>query len=137
MNKLEARKMTTVYFIKLILVVCVALDSNKNLQKIHIYKNLILILFITLDLFFTIKCTFSPFNAFLTLQTFIIQCNLLKDQYFFVLNICIFFFKYTTYTTFIVLFSVVYRHSYSHHGGIKPLKTPFTVRTQKERNVLF
>lgn len=51
MNKLEAKKMTTVYFIKWILVVCVALDSNKNLQKFHIYKNVILILFITLDLF--------------------------------------------------------------------------------------
>lgn len=51
MNQFEARKMTTVYFIKWILVVCVALDSNKNLQKSHIYKNVILIMFITLDLF--------------------------------------------------------------------------------------
>lgn len=51
MNQFEARKMTTVYFIKWILVVCVALDSNKNLQKSHIYKNVILIVFITLDLF--------------------------------------------------------------------------------------
>lgn len=51
MNKLEARKMTTVYFIKLILVVCVAFNSNKNLQKSHIYKNVILFMFITLDLF--------------------------------------------------------------------------------------
>ncbi len=42
--------MTTVYFIKLILVVRVALDSNKNLQKSHIYKNVILFMFITLYL---------------------------------------------------------------------------------------
>lgn len=51
-NKLEARKMTTVYFIKWILVVCVALDSNKNIQKSpYIYKTAILTRFITLPLF--------------------------------------------------------------------------------------
>lgn len=58
--------MTTVYFINWILVVCVALDSNKNLQKSHMYKKLILIIFFLLFLnyYFYNKMYFSPIECF-------------------------------------------------------------------------
>lgn len=42
------------------------------------------------------------------------------------------------HTIFVFIFySVVHRHSNSHHGGIEPLKTPFTVWTQKREECSF
>lgn len=106
MNKLGARKMTTVYFIKWILVVCVALDSNKNLQKSLIYKNVILSCLSLLFYFFN-KMYFFPNERILSTSDFhhTMQLTEKTNIFFFVLNICIsFFFKYTTYTTFIIFF---------------------------------
>lgn len=93
MNKLGARKMTTVYFIKWILVVCVALDSNKNLQKSLIYKNVILSCLSLLFYFFN-KMYFFPNERILSTSDFhhTMQLTEKTNIFFFVLNICICFF---------------------------------------------
>lgn len=100
--------MTTVYFIKLILVVCVAFISNKNLQKSHIYKMshcCIQCICVALDLFLK-QDVLSPFITcfffFFAHQTLIAQCNLLKRSTF---SSNIFsFLKYTTYITHIFFY---------------------------------
>lgn len=93
---LKARKMTTVYFIKLSLVLCVAFNSNKNLQKnIPYIQKIILFLSITL-FYFTSKMFFFP--RILALQT-LSTMHFTEKDYFYVLNIWIFL-EYTTYTTF-------------------------------------
>lgn len=63
--------------------------------------------------------------------TFITQCNLLKRPFFCLKHL--YLFLNTPHTPHLIFFfSVAYHHSYSHHGGIWPLKTPFIVRTQRE-----
>jgi len=88
---------------------------------------------LSLDFFFRIKSAASPterstldFHHTMQLAE---KTNFFKHLYL--------FFKYPAYTTFILFFSVVCRHSYGHRVGIKPLKISFAVKTQKERNVLF
>lgn len=92
MNKLEARKMTTVYFIKSILVVCVALDSNKNLQKSpHIYK-MPFWSGLSLFIYFYNKRYVFPTELIVSTSDFHHTMQLTeKTDIFFLLNICIFF----------------------------------------------
>ena len=76
--------------------------------------------------FFRIECIFSTSDFHHTTQL-TEKTNIL----FFFLNVCIFLYT-TSHTARLSFLSVVYCRSYSRGGGVEPLRTPFTVRTQRE-----
>lgn len=88
------------------LVLCVALESNKNLQKSNMYKN---VTFFCFTLQFTIKLD-NRFDAFYALQTFITQYNLLKRPIinsFFVFCFLCLLIHHIHHTRFICIMSYV------------------------------
>lgn len=90
--------MTTVYFIKFILVVCVAFISNKNLQKSHIYKmsRCIQCIYVALDLLLKQNVLFCHLSLF-----FFCTSDLNRTMQLTFSSNVFSFLKYTTYITLI------------------------------------